>query len=105
MSEKAYRDFVKERLDGQREWLKTASFFECACCNGMKPKNEAAGAHHYKTDDPMLQKAMIDRASGMPKVATYVLCLECVDSKPDAEIYKNVTKTVAKQGLFGAPVQ
>lgn len=105
MSEKAYRDFVKQMLDGQREHLKTASFFECASCNMMKPRAEAAGAHHYVTDDPMLQKAMIDPSSKMPKVCTYVLCLECVDSLPDAEIQKRVTKTVAKQGLFDVPVK
>ncbi len=105
MSEKTYRDFVKQQLDGRKEWLRTASFFECACCNMMKTKAEAAGVHLYKTDDKMLQKAMMDPGSGTPRVGTYVLCLECTDSVPEPTIQKNVTQNMAKQGLFGAPVK
>lgn len=103
MMNKEHREFAKQQLDSRREVLRTASHFQCACCDMPKPKNEAAGAHLYQTDDEMLLKAMT-LPDGRMKVGTYVLCLECVDSMPDDKIERNVTKNMAKEGLFGNPI-
>lgn len=102
-SEKEFKEFAKQQLEGRREVLRQATYFTCASCDLQKTKGEASGAHLYKTDDPMLQKAM-RLPDGRMRVGTYVLCLECVDSIPEAKIHANVTRNMAKEGLFGAPV-
>lgn len=103
MSEKEFKEFVQQQLDGRREVLRTAPYFTCASCDKPKERKEAAGAHVYKTDDAMLQRAM-RLPDGRMRVGTYVLCLECADSVPEKTIYERVTKNMAKEGLFGAPV-
>lgn len=103
MSEKEYLEFAKQQLQGRRETLKAAPAFECASCGVLKQRDEAAGAHIYKTNDKMLLKAMV-LPDGRKKVGTYVLCLECVDSLPEDKIQQNVTRSMAKEGLFGNPI-
>jgi hypothetical protein len=100
MSDKDYNEFVKQRLDALRETLKAALVFMCACCQKEKPRGEAAGVHHYKAQTPDVQKAMVAE-NGMPKVATYVLCLECLDSFSEEVIHSKVTSYLGTQGLFG----
>jgi len=102
-SEKEFKEFAKQQLEGRREVLRQATYFTCASCDKQKTKGEASGAHLYKTEDPMLQKAM-RLPDGRMRVGTYVLCLECVDSLPEKTIHANVTRNMAKEGLFGAPV-
>lgn len=102
-NEKEYKEFAKQQLEGRREVLRQAPYFQCACCDAHKPKEEAAGAHVYKTNDAMLNKAM-KLPDGRMRIGTYVLCLECVDSMSDDKIQQNVTRNMAKEGLFGNPV-
>jgi hypothetical protein len=103
MGDKEYKEFAKQQLEGRREVLRTVQYFSCACCDKQKTKEEAAGAHLYKTEDAMLNRAM-KLPDGRMRVGTYVLCLECVDSVSDEKIQANVTKNMAKEGLFGSPV-
>lgn len=102
MSDKESSDFAKARLTARREMLKTSKMFMCACCQKEKATGEAAGVHLYRPEDVDIVKAMLDEA-GRPKVATYVLCLECIDSFPEQVIHAKVTKSLAAEGLFGKP--
>lgn len=102
MTDKDYNKFAKQQLEAMKETLKTTMAFTCACCQVQKPKGEAAGAHLYKPSSSSLQKAMIDPKTKMPKVATYVLCLECLDSYPEDVIHTKVTAYLGSQGLFEA---
>lgn len=90
--------YIKSRLEGHRETLRNAPAFTCASCGKVKPHGEAAGVHLYETDDPALQNAMM--TSKGPRVGTYAICLECVDSLPEKIIHQNVTRSMAKDGLF-----
>lgn len=99
MIDKEYNDFAKAKLDAMRETLKAATYFTCACCQKQKVRGEAAGAHLYQTENSDLVKAMKAK-NGMPKVATYVLCLECADSVSDKVMHTKVTAYLGKQGLF-----
>ncbi len=101
MSDADLEAYIRERLDGHRELLRNTNGFFCASCGKPKTANEAAGVHHYKTDDPALRKAMIDPKSGRPRIGTYAICLECIDSFPEETIHQNVTMSMAKDGLFG----
>jgi hypothetical protein len=98
--DKSYRKFAESRLEARREVLRNAPFFSCACCQKQKPKGEAAGVHLYEPNSE-LRKHMLD-GKGTLKVATYVLCLECLDSVPEQIINTKVTAYLGKQGLFGA---
>jgi hypothetical protein len=69
------------------------------CCQKEKPAGEAAGAHVYKTDDPVLQRAM-ETTKGR-RVGTYVICVACANSLPDDAIQEKVTANFVKAGLFG----
>jgi hypothetical protein len=100
MSDKAYNDFAKKHLDAMRETLRQAPIFMCACCQKEKPKGEAGGAHLYQPKEQDLRKKMVD-ANGNTKIATYVLCLECLDSFSDKVIHAKVTAYLGTQGLFG----
>jgi hypothetical protein len=100
MTDKDYNDFAKQQLEAMRETLRTTMAFTCMCCQKQKPKGEAAGAHLYKPANADLQRAMLDKKTKMPKVATYVLCLECVDSYPDHVLHAKVTAAFGQQGLF-----
>lgn len=99
MSDKDYNDFAKGELDKMKETLKVSMYFTCACCQKQKVRGEAAGAHLYKTENNDLAKAMKAK-NGMPKVATYVLCLECLDSVSDQVLHTKVTSYLGQQGLF-----
>jgi hypothetical protein len=100
MSEKEAKEFARKRLEMMREMLRQAPIFMCACCQKEKPKGEAAGAHLYRPKGKDLAKKMVDE-KGQQKVATYVLCLECVDSLSDDIIHTKVTSYLGTQGLFG----
>jgi hypothetical protein len=100
MSEKESKEFARKRLEMMKELLRQAPIFMCACCLKEKPKGEAAGAHLYKPKGKDLAKKMLDE-HGQPKVATYALCLECVDSFSDEQIHTKVTSYLGTQGLFG----
>lgn len=100
MTDKDHNAFAKQQLEAMKETLRTTMAFTCACCQTQKPKGEAAGAHLYKPESSDLQRAMMDKKSKMPKVATYVLCLECMDSFPENVIHTKVTAYLGSQGLF-----
>lgn len=100
MSEKESKEFAKKQLEAMKEMLRQAPIFMCACCQKEKPKGEAAGAHLYRPKSKDLLRKMLDD-KGLEKVATYVLCLECLDSFSDAIIHTKVTGYLATQGLFG----
>lgn len=102
--DKAYMEFAKKQLDGFREVLRQSMSFNCACCQKLKPKGEAAGAHLFKTEDPAIWKAM-EEAPGRHRVGTYAICLECVDEFPQDIIDKKVMAYLGSQGLFGKKPQ
>lgn len=101
MSEKEAKEFRKKMLEGAKEVLRQSLGFTCACCQLQKLSGEKGGAFLYEPKDERLRRAMIDEKSGMPRVCTYVLCHECLDSVPDEVIYQKVTAYVGTQGLFG----
>lgn len=84
--------FEKERLEAFREHLRTASFFTCAACGGMKAKAEAAGAKIWRPGPG-------DPKPHPRKVPIYAICLECADG-PEKDIRRRVTETLVKNGLF-----
>lgn len=98
--DRSYREFVEKRLEARREMLRNAPYFSCACCQKQKPKGEAAGVHVYEPENSDLRKTMVD-PKGQPKVATYVLCLECVDSISEEVVHAKVTAYLGANGLFG----
>lgn len=100
LSKLSPEEFVEYELEKHKEKLRNRIGFQCACCYAPKKSSEAAGAHHYKTENRDLQKAMIAE-NGRLRVGTYVLCLECVDSLSDEIVQQKVTAYFAKQGLFG----
>lgn len=101
MSDAQLERDIQKQLDTHRETLRATSFFCCASCQKTKPAGEAAGVHAFRTENPQLLKAMIDRETGRMRIGTYAICLECMDSLPDDVIYQNATRSMAKQGLFG----
>jgi|FLYN01.1.fsa_nt_gi hypothetical protein len=97
----SHDEYVRQRLESHREILRQAPAFACASCGQLKSPKEAAGVHLYETRHPALKQAMIDPESGKPRVGTYAICLECLDSFPEDVIHQNVTKYMAQAGLFG----
>ncbi|MCI0529601.1 MAG: hypothetical protein L0Y56_19335 [Nitrospira sp.] len=98
--DKAYLEFAKSRLGGYREMIRTAAVFQCACCLIEKDRNEAAGVHMFKPEDPALWKAM-EVAPNQHRVGLYALCLECMDSVPEEIRNQKVLSYLGSQGLFG----
>lgn len=90
---------IRELIVGHRKALKSAAAFTCICCRQDKASSDAEGVHVYKTDDPVLQRAM--QTPEGPRVGTYVICIACVNSLPDDVIYEKVTATFAEAGFFG----
>jgi hypothetical protein len=99
-TDKRYNEFVEQQIEDLRNKLKTSLTFGCACCQKQKAKGKAAGVHAYATKNPILQKAMIDPKTKMPKVATYVICLECIDNYPEDVIHTKVTAYLGSNGFF-----
>jgi hypothetical protein len=87
-------DFAKQKLDAHRENMHAAPIFECACCQKVKVRKEAAGVRIWRPQSAMLQNVSKD------KVATYAICLECAEL-PENEIHQKVTPFLVSQGLFG----
>lgn len=96
----SHEEFVESEVEKLRTKLRNRNGFMCMCCETPKTSDQAAGVHVYKTENPALKKAMLDE-KGRPRVGTYVLCLECIDSLDEDSIQLKVTKNFADRGLFG----
>lgn len=98
--DKAYIEFAKKHLEGFKEVLRQSVSFNCACCQKLKSRGEAAGAHLFKTEDPAIWKSMEEKP-GQHRVGVYALCLECMDEFPKDVIDQKVLAYLGTQGLFG----